>query len=620
MIRFTSITLIFILSGGLVFLSLAQNSDRQVYISHKDETYTYELNKEGKVQVNAECVIHYKSIKPATVSFVEYYDNTSEIKSVKIKGVKRVSPKYGMYQQEGIFFSDAKACYFDIPFIQKDIEATVTLNKVYKDIRTFIFLSLAEPYYTNSRTIKIVIPDWIEVDILGQNLSENSSITSIKNEIKRTTTKIINITNQSEYRKEEDSPHYMRSQPYITIIPREISKKGSNTRYFKTMNDLYQWSKEPLLLVENNPSQIKEKALELTANCISDEEKIGELCKWVQQSIRYIAFMNEISAFKPDNAQDVIAKKYGDCKGMSNLLKQLLQALDFDARIAWVATADTERDLDITSPIPFANHMICALYRNDSLYYFDPTVSSLIFGEIPEQLQGQTALIEDGENYIISQIPLHDTHYNRDSLFIQYSIVDNKLVGKASRSFKGESKHSISYWMNSMTKTEKKQATEDFLKAGNVGDSLFNIETKGLESLLPEVSLTYEINRKTNINIFNNQIFLNLDDSKDYQNAKIDIENRKTALKHPYKKYTVRVCELLIPDGYNAGLLPSTIKIARDKYSFSISYTQEADKITYHKEIFIFDPIFEKKDLEQWNSDVDILRKAYGELLVLKKK
>ena len=620
MFKSVAITLVNLLLGGLMSFSFAQSPDEKISISGKEEVYTYELNKKGEVQVNAQYTINYKCIKPSTVTFVEFYDDDSEIRNVKIEGIKKVSPKYGMYKRENIFFSDAKACYFDIPFIREESEATVTLNKLYKDVRKFIFLSLAERYHTNTKTIKIVVPDWMDVDVLNQNLSENISVRSVRDESKKTTTTIINILNQPGFIAEENSPSYMYSQPYIMVVPKEFSGKAGNIKYFGTTDDLYRWSREPLLLMDNNLPLIEDKASELTANCKSDEEIIGKLCQWVQQNIRYIAFSNGIFAFKPDNAQDVMTKKYGDCKGMSNLLKLLLVSKGFDARLAWVATTDAERDLDITNPMPFANHMICALYRNDSLSYFDPTIKSLIFGEVPEQLQGQTVLIEDGENYIISRIPQYGEHYNRDSLFIQYSIVDDKLMGKAVRSFKGEAKHGISYWMNSMSDTEKRYATKELLKNGEPRDSVFNIETKGLESFLPEISIGYEISRKSNINIFGNQIYINSDDTKDYQNDKINIEKRKTAFRHPYKDYTVRLSEFLIPDGYDVDQLPPNMKVSREKYSFAISYSKEKSKIIYRKEISISAPVLEKTDFEQWNSDIDTLRKAYGELIVLVKK
>ena len=61
---------------------------------------------------------------------------------------------------------------------------------------------------------------------------------------------------------------------------------------------------------------------------------------WVQDNIRYIAFENGIMGFKPDAAQNVLNKKYGDCKGKANLLKEMLKLAGYDARLTWIGTSD----------------------------------------------------------------------------------------------------------------------------------------------------------------------------------------------------------------------------------------------------------------------------------------
>ena len=611
-------TLVFVFLGCLILPAYAQEgADRKAVISDKTATYTYKMNEKREIQIEAEYKIIYKCIKATSVSFVEYYDDYSEITNLKIKGAKGVRPQYGMCKRENIFFSNDKACYFQIPLISTNSEAAVTLKKTYKDVCRLLYIPLIGHYYTNSITMKIVIPDWIEVDVLEQNLPENTIKSLIRDEAKKTTTHIIQTADLPEFIIEDDAPNYKRSAPYLMVIPRESSGANGNTRYFKTMSDLYQWCSKPLTLMNNNLPQIEKKALELTVNCASDEEKIEALCKWVQQNIRYIAFLDGISGYTPDNAQDVITKKYGDCKGMSNLLKCLLISVGFDARLVWVATEDLAKDLDITNPMPFANHMICALHKNDSLHFFDPTVKSLRFGEIPENLQGQTALAEDGENYIVSKIPQHSAHYNRDSLYVQYSIAGNNLTGKAERWFRGESKHSVSYWMNSMTEAEKRQITTEFLKKGEAQDSVSNIETEGLNSSSPEIGIKYDIVRRSNISTFGDQLFINIDSNNDFQNGKIDTLKRKTAIKLPHKEYTVQVANLLIPKEYTINKVPENIEISREKYSFTISYTREGNSIIYRKEMFIFAPIIEKSEFKQWNADIEALRKAYSELIIL---
>ena len=620
MIRLIVITILFASIGISSSFIFAQDSDNKIIISNKEEVYTYISDKKG-VQVRAEYTTNYKCLKPGQASVTEFYDNYSEIKNVKIKGIKGVSPQYGMFKQENIFFSDAKACYFNLPFIEKGSEATVTLSKIYKDVRRFSFLALAEPYYISSKTIKIIVPDWMKVDLRLQNSSGNIKEEPIRDEAKKTTTYIYYINNQQEYIVEPNSPDYGHSYPYITIIPKESDFGGKIVKYLETADDLYQWYKEPIMLLNNDEKTIKEKSLELTTGCSSDIDKIRKLCGWVQQNIRYIAFMDGIAAFKPDDAQEVMAKKYGDCKGMSNLLKALLTSAGFDARLTWVATrADSGRDLDVNAPTLFADHMICSLFWNDSLFFIDPTVRSLSFREIPEYIQGQNTLIEDGDKYIVSRIPEYSSENNKDSLYIKCLIAGNGLLEDGCRYFNGEAKHTISYWMNSLKETDKKRMLENFLKNGEPQDSISDIRTVGLDSFLPKIYINYTANRKSNINTFGNQIYVNLDVCKDYQNKKIDILKRKTSMKIPYKEHIVRVSELSIPDTYTVVQLPQKIEIVRKKYSFILSYKQDGNKIIYEKEISIFDPVLDKGDFEQWNSDIDTLRKAYNELAVLETK
>lgn len=598
----------------------AQDDDCKIFISTMNEVYRYELNKVGGMEVKGDYVINYKCLKPSTATFVEYYDDDSEIKNMKIKGVKGVKPYYGMYKRENVFFSDSKVCSFDIPFIQKDSDATVTYSKIYKDARLFLVLPLAERYYTKDRTITLEIPDGLDVDILKYNLSDNVAFDTIRDDGKKTIRIVIHISNQPEYILEAQTPSYLHNYPYIMAVPRAYVDGKRNIQYFQTLSDLYNWSKEPLSLMNNDLVTIGKLASDLTKNCMSEEEKIKVLYKWVQLNIRYIAFLDGISGVKPDNAQDVVSKKYGDCKGMSNLLKSMLITQGFDARLAWVATSDIARDLDVTDPKPFANHMICALYADNQLCFLDATVESLALGEVPELLQGQTALIENGDSFEVVQIPKKDVYYNKDSLIVEYVISNNVLQGKAYRSFEGETKHVISYWINNMSIKDKNYEIKKFLKENNISDSINNINVTGLDTYLPKISLTYDTNKKSRINTFNDLIYLDLSETRDYDSAKIDLKKRKSALQYSYREYIVREVNCVIPKGYEVhDKLPDDFSIERDKYSFSINYEQKGDTIHRRKEIMIKTPILNTDDFAGWNEDIDALRKAYRQLLVLEK-
>jgi len=148
---------------------------------------------------------------------------------------------------------------------------------------------------------------------------------------------------------------------------------------------------------------------------------------WVQNNIRYIAFEYGLAGWIPDNAQNVLQKKYGDCKGMSNLLKIMLQSAGFDARLVWVGTDGLGKGKEIT--LPLFDHVICALFRNAKITYLDPTVKYMIPGEYHNGIQNCFTLIENGKDYVIDSVPEAAPSQNTDSLMCIYNMKGNALTG-----------------------------------------------------------------------------------------------------------------------------------------------------------------------------------------------
>ena len=96
---------------------------------------------------------------------------------------------------------------------------------------------------------------------------------------------------------------------------------------------MYGWYRSLVNSMDNQTADIESTVAELLNNIDDDEEKIKALYYWVQDNIRYIAFEDGIAGFKPDECQNVFNKKFGDCKGMANLLKEMLIVAGFDARL-----------------------------------------------------------------------------------------------------------------------------------------------------------------------------------------------------------------------------------------------------------------------------------------------
>ena len=612
-------TLLLVLSILCVTLSAAQNEDDNIIITNKQESYVFE-NGESGVVVKGFSTTQYEASKMSgTIPFFEFYNNEIDIDKVKIKGIKNVKPAYNLYVSDDLFYSDAKVCHFQLYFENKGKTAQVELQKTIKDPRYFTSVYLSEPQFVKQKTVTINVPAWMNVEILEKNFGNN--ITRAVKEDPKTKEKsyIYTITDEKADVFEEKMPGRTYVFPHLMILVKSASPDGAKITYFEKLQDQYNWYKKLVGETGNDLHIVQDRAAQITQNCATDNEKIAALFAWVQDNIRYVAFEDGIAGFKPDAAQEVIRKKYGDCKGMSNLLKELLVAQGFDARLAWLGTNHIAYDYS-TPSLGIDNHVICALFSDNKIFYLDPTVKYMPTGEYPATIQGRQTMIENGDDFLLKLIPEFDAKLNTDSLYCEYRIEDGILKGKGNYVFKGESKQVILSLYHATPKDKLPIALKGFLEKGNVQDKVSDIKIQGTDSRAKETSITFDIESKSSIQQADNEFYIDMDMDKDFSGSAIDTTKRKHDRLLSYKYRVIRNVALHIPDGYAVEHLPENLTLKNPDYQMTISYTIKNKTVNYLKEILIVNPFLKKADFPIWNKDIATLKKAYMEQIVLKKK
>src|SRR5207244_9372931 len=77
-------------------------------------------------------------------------------------------------------------------------------------------------------------------------------------------------------------------------------------------------------------SAIRSKALDLTKNARTEEDKIHAIASFVR-SIQYQSTPFRMSAYVPTEGKQVLQERYGDCKDKAALMVALLAAVDIRA-------------------------------------------------------------------------------------------------------------------------------------------------------------------------------------------------------------------------------------------------------------------------------------------------
>ena len=271
------------------------------------------------------------------------------------------------------------------------------------------------PYPVSFHQVTLVIPDWVSAEIREFNFT-GYSISKTSDDKGGSKTIVYTVSNLPARPDETSSPGITYTSPHIMLITQQAQVSGNTITYFKNTSDQYAWYASLVKEIGNDAATIKAKADEIVKGKTTDIDKIKAIYFWVQQNIRYLAFENGIAGFRPEKAQEVLRKKYGDCKGMANLTKCLLTSQGYDARLCWIGTNHIAYDYSIPS-LAVDNHMICALYFKNKLYFLDATETNSGFEEYAERIQGRQVLIENSDKYVLEHVPqtnLHPKYGNRN--------------------------------------------------------------------------------------------------------------------------------------------------------------------------------------------------------------
>jgi len=572
-----------------------------------------------------------------------FYTNTESVSGIKGKYANDartsfIVPTYTKnYESNGIFHDDVKLAYSSTPMYVVGNTLDIEYKKKYNDYRYLTSIYFPEDYLVKEKTISIEIPEGLDIELVEMNFegyditrTENVSSTKVKekrrkkkNVSKSKTTKTITYTIKNLPAMKGEYANYGSSHtvPHLLVICKTYTTKkdtinlmGSNTAA------LYKWYSTLANRMENEPSKIVTIAKDIVKGKTTDEEKISAVFYWVQDNIRYLAFEDGIAAFKPDECQNVYDKRYGDCKGMANLTKEMLKSLGYDARLTWIGTSRIAY-AGTTPTLSSANHMICAVYLDSTKtnpYFLDATESYVSFGDYADRIQGRTVIIEDGENYIVDTIPVYPYSHNKIEKIENYTIEGKLLKGEVKNTYNGESKTTILSSYNSVKTHNRERAIRLFLNQSDFNLSVANIKHSDFSERNKPFEINYTLGVKNRILTDGDKLYINLDWEREWTNYTIDTA-RYSHFSFRHKKHIASKISIALPQGYKVENLPQPVSIETTDFIFRLSYKQQGNKVVYTKEIIMPKGYLHRSNIKEWNSAIIQVSNFYDKYIILTK-
>jgi len=562
-----------------------------------------------------------------SIYYTEQFEKITELraKTIVFEGTKRKSYNVNKIEDKdilmrGVFYHDEKSKNFEYPNIQAfsvgviDFKRIITeprlINKFYFSQRIPVLHSRYTVSFPKGVKLKWKVFNSDEVNFQKEETDNEITYTWSINNLKQ-------LTGENE-----DEPERDFFVPHIAVYIEEfVNSKNEIIKNLSSTDDLYNWYATLLNKRENkNNDDLKKQTLHLIENCTNDFDKAKVIFEWVQKNINYIAFEEGWKGFIPDCAPNVFNKRYADCKGMANILVEMLRIAGLQAYHTWIGS----RRLPYTYnelPTPLCDdHMIATLELNGKFYFLDATSDYVPFLLPSYYIQGKEALIGINEKeYKIIKVPAvaSDLNYLKDSTIIE--IKDGQLKGKAFVTISGLSKTLFaSRALNEPEKDYYKLFTIQ-LNKGNNKIFVDSLKYNNLFEPNKVSTASYNFILKDYIRTVSNIIYINLNLSKNLQNSLIDTTKRILDKVFKCKYYNINTTMLLIPSGYKIAHLPGNTSFQDNDFGFKINYYVEGNKVSYSKEIYINTLSLSKLLFSEWNKMISRLLNAYQENLVLQK-
>jgi hypothetical protein len=602
--------------------ALAEKYPDEPVINYSSETtYKFDLkSRQLMIVVNQNSSDQFVSLNPNTRAVAtKFYDKYSEIlrHNVRGTGIHRAATDQvcGDYERNGIFYHDAKVCRYFLAFKNTGDYLTHKTTKVYTNPMYFGRIPLHSAFAIHQGKVIIEIPLAVEIELYEMNFG-SFDITRTENTLKNTRVIEYHFKNIPSDRNATDIPDYSCAFPHILVSIKGYWYSGQWNKVIESQDDLFDWYIRlmPEYKISSELGCFTDKLLEDTQN---DQEKILAIYSWIHDKIRYFAFANGTAAYIPEDPNKVFNNKYGDCKGMAILAKTMLNHIGMDARLAWVYSGNNCYDPSINSVL-IHNHMICAVKLNDEFVFIDPTALYNPLCEVPEGIQSRSCIIEEGEKWVIENIPAQE--HTNNLYRIENSIeLDNKnflIEGKII--LRGHTRQIIQTSLNRIATTNKQELLRYFITRANTSYRVDSISLGATEMLNDNFELDYTMTIANAVASAGNKIFLNLDYYDDLQSKKIEIP-RVFPFDIGFKRQHELDMVLNIPEGYQVDYLPEAFSVSHPKFNFSGLYTTGDNQIVYTRKLSIKDNLLYPADFPEWNDAIEKLQRFYKEMIILQK-
>lgn len=233
-------------------------------------------------------------------------------------------------------------------------------------------------------SFSVTFPESMGLKYKEQNLISPKTVSQVGENITWEWTATNLPVQKKDFPKEDDHR--------LFLAPVQFGMQG----YRGQMNDwagLSKWQFELNAGRDGLPEGFRNQIRELTKEANTDFEKIQLLYSHLQKNFRYVSIQLGIGGWQSTPAEDVLKSSYGDCKGLTNLMKAMLKEVGIESQEALVLAGVEEEDIEVDLVSQQFNHVILRAQADGNPVWLECTSSTLPAGFLGDFTKNRHVLL-----------------------------------------------------------------------------------------------------------------------------------------------------------------------------------------------------------------------------------
>lgn len=366
------------------------------------------------------------------------------------------------------------------------------------------------------------------------------------------------------------------------------------------------------------PADFSDKIKAMVKDATTDREKVEILYKFLQDNWRYVSIQLGIGGFRPIEAASVCKTNYGDCKGLSNLMKAMLNEVGVKSYYTVIYSGDKKYFPRDFSNGGEGNHVILHVpLANDSIW-LECTSQTLPFGFVHDDIAGHDALIINENEGVVCRLPEYADELNERKAILNIQVAEDGTA-KGHAEFV-EHLHWYTYFVKYMTSKDRKEVLQYLNNNVRFPKVQFGqVATDEDKSPMPSCILKTDFDIGEFANRTGSRMFIPVCplDKREFDLFKSDKREHDIVIDNGFTQTDTIIYNL--PEGYTLESMPKDISVKNRFGALETSVKQDGTKVVYSQKIAIFSGRYSKEDYPSYKGFYKQVSDAAKRRIVLKK-